>query len=279
MSRITFVRNVNTVIPLIGIPLKNYINTYVATKVDSECTLRVSYRLTKCQKEVSQRYRLSNSLDDYINGYLNSITMELLDMCIDGHIDIECRDKVPDIVMFVIGTTEVLLNTFKIKRIEYEDYLQTFGVLDSKFWGVEPSYIVSLRCAYMYRETCICRNIHDIVRLGPVNVVPRYVNEYSCGYSSCLELTSPFDNVATLYLTKLTSHVVSKVAQDLIERNCISRPTLKYLNLLHNVEARAMFEAVDVDSMPKDIDLLSVVKPVADIASIKLYNLGIGVCS
>lgn len=275
MIKTSVVRTVNVVLPLVGIPLKNYNNTYVSTKINHKCTLKAFYRLTKCQKGSSYVSNSNLSLHTYIENYINNVVSEILDMCIEGSIDIECEYKIPELIKFVIATTEILFNMFNVKRIEYDEYLRTLSILDNRFWGVEPSYITSLRCAYIYERTCICRNIHDVVKFDPIAIDVEFVDEFNCRNSdSCLELESPFDNVTTIYLLKFTTHIVAKIAQDLLDRGSISRHTINHLNLLHDIETRTVVEAFNRNISLKYRDSHTI-KPVIDIASIKFYSLEI----
>lgn len=273
MSRITLARTVNPVIPLAGVPIKNYINTYMATKLNLKCRLKALYRLTKCQRSAENSAKeLNCDALMYINNYMNMLFAELLDLCIEGTLDIECDYEIPDIVLFVIGTTELLLNIIKPKRAEYDDYLQTLSVLDSKFWSIEPAYTTSLRCAYLYQGTCICRNIHELVKLEALDTDIKYVVSVKCSNNICLELKPPFDNQTILYVLKLTSHVISKIAQDMLGAGSISESTISHLNLLYSTET-----CIALETLGQNPSFGSFVlpKPVADITSIKFYTINL----
>jgi len=189
----------------------------------------------------------------------------------NGELSIECPLKVPDIVLFVIGTTELLLNTFKARKLEYKDYQHIFAALDRKFWSIENVYLYSLRCAYLNRATCICRDIYDVVNFEPVDTYLELVYENKCLRDLCLELENPYDNVTTAYILKFVTHVVSKMAQDLNTFNYISKSIEKYLKLLYDIETRIVLENAKEDV---SINLFNIfVKPIADISTIKLYKL------
>lgn len=269
MSKIALAHTVNPVIPIAGIPIKSYVNTYIATKLNYKCRLRALYRLIKCQGDIETSIKNSkHSISTYINSYLNTIFAELLGSCVEGVLDIECDYKVPDIVLFVIGTTDALFNILKPKRIEYDDYLQALAVLDNKFWSIEPTYITSLRCAYVYQGTCICRNIQEIVKFKALNIDVEYVASINCSNNVCLELQSPFDNPSTLYILKLTSHVISRVAQDILSSGFVSGSTISHLNLLYSTETAMVLEALD---QGLKLEFFSPPKPITDITSIKFY--------
>ncbi len=273
MNRASFVRRVRTVVPLIGIPIKGCRNTYVSTIINHECIMRASYRFVRCSiKALDNGEKVhQGSVTNYINEYMNMILSELLDMCMNGELSIECPLKVPDIVLFVIGTTELLLNTFKARKLEYKDYQHIFAALDRKFWSIENVYLYSLRCAYLNRATCICRDIYDVVNFEPVDTYLELVYENKCLRDLCLELENPYDNVTTAYILKFVTHVVSKMAQDLNTFNYISKSIEKYLKLLYDIETRIVLENAKEDV---SINLFNIfVKPIADISTIKLYKL------
>lgn len=269
MNRIILSHSVNPVIPLAGIPIRNYTNTYMATRLDHKCLLRASYRLTKCRDDTKSFVKESNNnILMYINSYLNIIFTELIGSCVDGTLSIECDLELPDIVLFVIGTTEVLFNILRPRRTEYDDYLQALAVLDNKFWFTEPTYITSLRCAYIYQGACVCRNVDEVVKLEALDADIKYIASVGCSSDICLELQSPFDNPSTLYILKLTSHVISRVAQDVLGTGFVSESTASHLNLLYSTETSIVLEAL---KQSLAINSLTPLKPVTDVTSIRFY--------
>uniref|UniRef100_A0A7J3MYX6 Uncharacterized protein n=1 Tax=Ignisphaera aggregans TaxID=334771 RepID=A0A7J3MYX6_9CREN len=275
MNRASFVRRVRTVVPLIGIPIKGCRNTYVSTIINHECIMRASYRFVRCSiKALDNGEKVhQGSVTNYINEYMNMILSELLDMCMNGELSIECPFKVPDIVLFVIGTTELLLNTFKTRKLEYKDYQHIFAALDRKFWSIdiENAYLYSLRCAYMNKATCVCRDVYDVINFEPVDIDLEFIYENKCHRDLCLELENPYDNVTTTYMLKFVTHVVSKMVQDLNSFNYVSKSIEKYLKLLYDIEVRTALENIEGNAT---INLFNIfVKPVADISTIKIYKL------
>lgn len=272
MGKIFLSRKIEPVVPIIGLPLKGYNNTYAVTGLNYSCSLKAVYSLAKYCKETSYSvYNQNNLITLYINSYMNNIAKELLDLCIDGYVEIVCPEKIPDIVLFIIATSEIFLNLFNIKRIDYEEYLHSFSTLDNRFWGIEPSYATCLRCSYLFKELCICRNVYDIVRLSPIYIDARYIGEAKCNRDLCLEIDTPFDNPSTLYILKYTSHVASKISQDIVDKNSISNSTIKHLSLLYSIEDRIVMEAFE-DNIAKSIKSL-LAKPVPDVSSIKFYDI------
>ncbi|MEM2626743.1 MAG: hypothetical protein QW775_00615 [Ignisphaera sp.] len=275
MSKIVLSHTVYPVIPLAGIPFKGYGNIFLATKIPCKCYLRVFYKLTRCRGDKVQNTQVQNQksvLLMHINRYINVILSELYDMCAEGDLEIKCDCYVPDIVAFVASTTDVLFNLFNVKRMEYEEYLKMLAVLDNKYWFIESPYIAVLRCAYAYQGVCICRDIHESVKLRSFpDIELKFLGELKCGNSMCLEITSPFDVTSTSYILKYTSHVISQIAQDLVNRSFIAEATLKHLSLLYDIETRTVVEVYN--NMDLEMKKWESLKPVPDINSVKFYGI------
>lgn len=274
MNRIVKSQIIKPVIPLIGLPLKGYGITFAASKISCRCTLRINYRFAQCRDSNPQKQLRKideHSLGFYINSYLNDLFFEILNVCLEGFSDIKCDCELPDIVLFAIATTEIIFNLFNVKKMEYDDYLKTLAVLDRKFWSIDPMYIASIRCAYAYQELCIVRDIHENVRLGSIDIKLGYIKKFECP-DLCLELVSPYDNLTTSLLLKYSSHVISKIAQDMTSKGFITSESLKYLKLLYDIETRIAFEILN---NPKDSVIIDAtpMKPIADIFSIKFYKI------
>lgn len=275
MNKIVLSHTVYPVIPLAGIPFKGYGNIFLAAKAPCKCYLRVFYRLTRCRGDKVSIIQVQNQkpvLLAHIDRYINVILTELFDMCAEGDLEIKCDCNVPDIAAFVVGTTDVLFNLLNVKRMEYEEYLKMLAMLDNRYWFIESPYIAALRCAYAYQGICVCRDIHEIVKLGSfLGIELKFLGELKCDNNVCLEITSPFDVTSTSYILKYTSHVVSRIAQDLVNKGFIAEATLKHLNLLYDIEARAVVEAYNnIDLKLKTLEPL---KPVPDINSVKFYGI------
>uniref|UniRef100_A0A7C2VHF5 Uncharacterized protein n=1 Tax=Ignisphaera aggregans TaxID=334771 RepID=A0A7C2VHF5_9CREN len=275
MNRIVLTRSISPVIPIIGIPLKGFNNIFIATKTNCGCFLRASYRMVRCSRTSNRQIEdKAKDVTFYIGNYLNTMLSDLADLCVEGYSSIECDCPVPDIVAFVMGSTEVMINMLRVKRIEYEDYLKVFAALDGKFWQVEPSYIAALRCAYMFQEACICRDVDDIVRLGNIQAAINPIGEIPCSTSNtCLEVHSPFDTPTTSYILKFTSHVASLVAQDIVNDKRISEQTLKHLHLLYGIETTLVLETHNATDL--ELGNMLRLKPIADISSVRLYTIEI----
>jgi hypothetical protein len=277
MNRVIKSQTVKPAIPLIGLPLKDYGGIFVATRAPCRCILRIDYRLTRCRNSKPQEElkRLDTQyLSLYVNQYLNNIFLELFDLCIDSSSDIKCECFLPDIIRFIIITTETVFGAFNVKKVEYEDYLKTLAILDNKFWSINPTYTLSLRCAYVYQGLCIVRDVYESIKLSAIDIDLDFVKDIRCT-KLCLELSSPYDSLSTSLLLKFSSHVVSKIAQDITSKGFITKETLKYLRLLYDIETGTVFEILSID---KD-EILgargSFIKPIADIASVKFYKLRI----
>lgn len=272
MNKHLLKRNTSPAIPVLGLPIKGYSNTFIAAKTFVECRLDASYRLIKCGKQTHRGLNGINQLESHIKDYVSRITSELLDLCIDGSVELKCSDKIPDISLFVMGTTELLLDIFDIRRVDYLEYLKTFAILDQRFWGINPSYIASIRCSYLFEEGCISRDLDEIVRVKPLRVGLVYVDERPCTNSVCMELTPPFDNISTLHIIKLTSHIAAKIVRDLVERGLLSDETLRLLRLLYDIEFRTVVESLGEPPQFKS-PIYAPVKPIPDTSSMKFYLL------
>ncbi|MEM1645117.1 MAG: hypothetical protein QXL96_04480 [Ignisphaera sp.] len=274
MNKIILSHTIHPVALLAGIPFKGYGNIFLATKTLYRCYLRVFYKLTRCRENKNLGHQLHDQesvLITHVNRYINMILLELSDTCVEGYLEIKCDYSTPDIVAFVATTTDILFNLFKVKRVNYDEYLKMLAILDSKYWSMESSYIATLRCAYVYQETCVCRDIHECVRLGSMDIELKFMGGLDCGNNICLEITSPFDITSTSYILKYTSHVVSRVAQDLVNRGSITETTLRHLNLLYDIETRTIVETYN--NMNLGLKTLEPLKPIPDINSIKFYNV------
>lgn len=277
MSKTSFVHRVPIVIPLIGISLKNYGNIYLSTISNQECSMKIFYKLINCAKTSENKYIKPDqkNVNSYIISYVNRALIELLDMCLDGEITIECSVNVPDITIFVIGTTEIFLNLFKLRKIEYKDVQHIFAALDKNFWSIENPYIFSLRCAYLNKATCICKDVYDIVKFDAIDVSIELIDEFKCRKNLCLELDNPFDNITTFYMIKFATHVVSKVAQDLNSSRSLFKSVERYLKLLYDIEMRIVLENIENNEASILTSSNVLIKPIPDISSIKLYKLNI----
>ena len=275
MEKIVIFREVQIPFPLIGIPVSNYFNTYIATPSNLRCILKVRLNLKKhCGEQYSNEddvIKHPNVFKYYILKRLNMVLDRINRECVEGDIDLKCNDRLPLVIILPVVECEIFKKILSIDNTNYTYLFNVFSELDMKILNIDPGYLRALRCSYLFKTLCISRGYEDIIHnVAPLLSIEK-INEHQCNHENCLYINNPYDEYTLSLLFKLMSHIISQLVQGIDIKIEIKIRNL--IKLAHIIECEIVKSSLGIRIDYPVYNNEYLYKIITDVSHIVLYKI------
>ncbi|MEM2698933.1 MAG: hypothetical protein QXF17_06430 [Ignisphaera sp.] len=273
MDKVVLFKEVRIPFPLIGIPIVNHFNTYVSALTNSKCVIRTRLSLRRrCNDENGDTIHELDDLRKYILNRFNTVLGNIGKECIEGDLDVQCDNDLPLILVLPVLECEISRKLLMIGGASYTHILNIFSNLDTEMLNVDPGYLRSLRCSYLFKAMCISRGYEDIVHNVDLALSIENVNRYKCDSKTCTYISNPYDNYLLSLLYKLTTHTISQFIHSLVNNGTVEPWLRNMIRLVYIIESEIIRNSLGI-KMNYPIDEANLYKVIADLNQVVIYRI------
>ncbi len=275
-SRIVLFREVQVPFPVIGIPLVNYFNTYIAVLSKLKCIIKARLSLRRhCSEQFNKNGVIQgfSDLKRYVLNKFNIILWNIERKCIEGDIEIQCDNELPLLIILPVLDCEISKKILAIDTINYTHIFNVLTNLDVEMLNIDPGYLRALRCSYFFKTLCISRGYEDIVHNIDLILDIEDIHRYGCNSKMCIHVGNPYDNYSLSLLYKLATHVVSQFVQRIVNSSSPILNVKNMVRLIYIIESEIVRNSLGMKIDYPINDEMNLYKTVVDLNQVILYRV------
>lgn len=276
MDKIVVFREVQIPLPVIGIPLTNYFNTYIAALSNLRCIISARLIVKKhCDRSFDEDDEMckSGDVEEHILKRFNTILWSVERKCIEGDVEVHCDNELP--LLTVLSVLDCELSK-KILMMDTSNYVHVFNALanlDAKLLNIDPGYLRALRCSYLFRAPCVSRGYEDVVHNVALVLNVERINKYDCNQKLCVHITNPYDSYSLSLFYKLVTHVISQLLENIIQGRGLDQNVKNMIRLVHVIESEIVRDSLGIKVDYPMNDEMNLYKSVVDLNQVVLYRM------
>lgn len=275
-NKIILFREIQIPFPIIGIPLANHFNTYIAALSNLKCIIKTRLSLRRHCNEGFSRDNIIQGFSDlkkYILNKFNIILWNIERKCIEGDVEIQCDKEVPLLMVLPVLDCEISKKILAINTTNYNHVFDVLTNLDVEMLDIDPGYLRALRCSYFFKTLCISRGYNDVVHNLDLVLEIEDVYRYECNSKMCINVGNPYDNYSLSLLYKLVTHTISQFIQSIVSNNLLISNVRNIIRLIYIVESEIVRNSLGLKIDYPINDVNNLYKTVVDLNQVILYRV------
>lgn len=278
IDKIVLHRDVQIAFPIIGIPIANHFNTYVAALSNLKCGIDVRLDVRRrCSIQFDEHGGIYNldDLERYVVERFNTILWSAKRRCVEGSIEVQCSNELPLLMILPVLDCEL---SRRVLAVNVSNYMHVFNVLadlDSRIANIDPGYLRALRCSYLFKAVCVSRGYEDVIHSTAFTLNVEQIHSYDCASERCIHISNPYDDHTLSLLYKLTAHTISQFIGSIVQNGKLNQSVRNMIRLVYVVESEIIRNSlgVGVDHLVGMGSEVNLYRAVVDLNKVVLYRV------